>query len=105
MIVEWSYDSSYDSPPTSNVQLTKDDWDLCLMITSKLQRMMDNQDAPSRSITQTTKVIQSPVIPQGVDDDSHNIEVAHLNNDPLHGIPFLEPSSEEFEWEKKTKIG
>ena len=24
-----------------------------------------------------------PVIPQGVDDDYHDIEVAHMNNDPI----------------------
>ena len=78
MLEEWLY----DSPPTPNVVLTKDDWDLCSMITSKLQRMMIDQDAPSRSITQTTQVIQSPVIPQGVDDDYHDCEVAHMNNDP-----------------------
>ena len=77
MIEEWSF----NSPPTPNVLLTKDDWDLCLMNTSKLQRMMTDQDAPSRSITQTTQVIQSPVIPQGVDDDYHDCEVAHINND------------------------
>ena len=47
MFEEWSL----DSPPTPNVLLTKDDWDLCLMNTSKLQRMMIDQDAPSRSIT------------------------------------------------------
>ena len=32
-------------------------------------------------MTQTTQVTQSPVIPQGVDDDYHDIEVAHMNND------------------------
>ena len=41
-----------------------------------------DQDAPSRSMTQTTQVTQSPVIPQGVDDDYHDIEVAHMTNDP-----------------------
>ena len=56
-----------------------------------------DQDAPSRSITQTTHEIKSPIIPQGVDDDSHDIKVAHLNNDPLLGIPFPEPSTEEFQ--------
>ena len=34
-------------------------------------------------MTQTTQVTQSPVIPQGVDDDYHDVEVAHMNNDPL----------------------
>lgn len=82
MLEEWSY----DSPPTPNVLLTKDDWDLCLMITFKLQRMMIDQDAPSRSITNDdwslAQVIQSLVIPKGVDDDYHDYEVAHMNNDP-----------------------
>ena len=32
---------------------------------------------------QTTLVTQSPVIPQGVDDDYHDVEVAHMNNDPF----------------------
>ena len=32
-------------------------------------------------MTQTTQVTQSPVIPQGVDDDYHDIEVALMNND------------------------
>ena len=36
-----------------------------------------DQDAPSRSITQTTHESQSPVIPQGVDDDYHDNEAAH----------------------------
>ena len=42
-----------------------------------------DQDAPSRIITQTTQVTQSPVTPQGVDDDYHDIEVAHMKNDPF----------------------
>ena len=40
-------------------------------------------DAPSRSITRTTLETQSPFIPQGVDVDYHDIEVAHMNNDPI----------------------
>ena len=34
-------------------------------------------------MTQTTQVTQSPLIPQGVDDDYHDVEVAHMNNDPF----------------------
>lgn len=41
-----------------------------------------DQDAPFRSITQITQVTESPVIPQGVDDDYHDCEVAYMNNDP-----------------------
>ena len=42
-----------------------------------------DQDAPSWSIYQTTLTTYSPVIPQGVDDDYRNIEVAHMINDPF----------------------
>ena len=34
-------------------------------------------------MTQTTQVTQSPVVPQGVDDEYHDGEVAQMNNDPL----------------------
>nr|GEY15587.1 retrovirus-related Pol polyprotein from transposon TNT 1-94 [Tanacetum cinerariifolium] len=33
---------------------------------------------------------QSPVIPQDVEEDIHDIEVAHMRNDPLFGMPILE---------------
>ena len=36
-----------------------------------------DQDAPFRSITHITLVTQSPVTPQGVDDDYHDCEDAH----------------------------
>ncbi|GJX63592.1 hypothetical protein Tco_0296492 [Tanacetum coccineum] len=54
-----------------------------------------DQDAPSTSTSQTTSEQQSLVIPQGVEDDFYDIEVAHMDNDPYFGIPFPEPSSEE----------
>lgn len=54
-----------------------------------------DQDAPSRSTNQTTHETQSSVIPQGVSDDYHDIEVAHMNNDPSSSIPFPKPGSEE----------
>ena len=41
------------------------------------------QDALSWSISQTTHLTQTPDIPQGVDDDYHNIEVAHMSNNPF----------------------
>ncbi|GJV58140.1 hypothetical protein Tco_1459145 [Tanacetum coccineum] len=54
-----------------------------------------DQDAPSTSTSQNTSEQQSSVIPQGVEDDFYDIEVAHINNDPYFGIPSSEPSSEE----------
>nr|GEZ28171.1 retrovirus-related Pol polyprotein from transposon TNT 1-94 [Tanacetum cinerariifolium] len=42
-----------------------------------------DQDAPSPSKTQTTPETQPPVIPNDVKEDNHDIEVAHMRNDPL----------------------
>ncbi|GKE43163.1 hypothetical protein Tco_1470447 [Tanacetum coccineum] len=54
-----------------------------------------DQDASSTSTLQNTSEQQSSVIPQGVEDDFYNIEVAHMDNDPYFGIPSSEPNSEE----------
>ncbi|GJU21262.1 integrase, catalytic region, zinc finger, CCHC-type containing protein [Tanacetum coccineum] len=53
-----------------------------------------NQDAPSPSNSQTTPETQSPVIPNDVEEDNHNLDVAHMNNDPFFGILILENDSE-----------
>nr|GEX30632.1 hypothetical protein [Tanacetum cinerariifolium] len=49
-----------------------------------------DQDAPSPSKSQTIPEIQSSVIPQDVEVDIHDIEVAHKGNDPLFGVPIPE---------------
>ncbi|GJY72006.1 retrovirus-related pol polyprotein from transposon TNT 1-94 [Tanacetum coccineum] len=41
-----------------------------------------DQDAPSPSHSQTTPETQPPVIPNDVEEDNHDIEVAHMGNDP-----------------------
>nr|GEU86243.1 hypothetical protein [Tanacetum cinerariifolium] len=52
-----------------------------------------NQDAPLPSKSQTTPKTQSSVIPQDVKEDIHEIEVAHIGNDPLFGVPIPEVTS------------
>nr|GFD17445.1 hypothetical protein [Tanacetum cinerariifolium] len=47
-----------------------------------------DQDAPSTSKTHTITEIQSSVIPQDVRDDNLDMEVAHMGNDPLFGVPI-----------------
>nr|GEZ80545.1 integrase, catalytic region, zinc finger, CCHC-type, peptidase aspartic, catalytic [Tanacetum cinerariifolium] len=54
-----------------------------------------DQDAPSPSKSQTTPETQPLVIPQDVEDDNHNIEVAHMSNDPLFGMPIPEVTSDQ----------
>ncbi|GJZ45195.1 retrovirus-related pol polyprotein from transposon TNT 1-94 [Tanacetum coccineum] len=53
-----------------------------------------DQDAPSPSNSQTTPKTQSPIIPNDVEEDNHDLDVAHMNNDPFFGIPILENDSE-----------
>nr|GEZ33086.1 putative reverse transcriptase domain-containing protein [Tanacetum cinerariifolium] len=52
-----------------------------------------DQDAPSPSKSQKTPEIQSYVIPQDVEEDIHDIEVAHIGNDPLFGVPIPKVTS------------
>nr|GEV88594.1 hypothetical protein [Tanacetum cinerariifolium] len=54
-----------------------------------------DQDAPSPSKSQTTPETQYSVIPQDVEEDIHDIEVSHMGNDPLFGVPILEVTSDQ----------
>nr|GEV91635.1 copia protein [Tanacetum cinerariifolium] len=49
-----------------------------------------DQNAPSPSKSQTTPEIQSSVIPQHVEEDNLDIEVAYMGNDPSFGVPIPE---------------
>nr|GEV21424.1 integrase, catalytic region, zinc finger, CCHC-type, peptidase aspartic, catalytic [Tanacetum cinerariifolium] len=42
-----------------------------------------DQDAPSPSNSQTTPETQSPIILNDVEEDNHDLDVAHMNNDPF----------------------
>ncbi|GJV67906.1 retrovirus-related pol polyprotein from transposon TNT 1-94 [Tanacetum coccineum] len=54
-----------------------------------------DQDAPSISTSQTTPETPSPVIPLGVEEADHDIEVAHMDNNPNVDFSIPEPSFEE----------
>nr|GEW57542.1 integrase, catalytic region, zinc finger, CCHC-type, peptidase aspartic, catalytic [Tanacetum cinerariifolium] len=54
-----------------------------------------DQDAPSSSKSPTPTEIQSSVILQDVGNDNLDIEVAHMGNDPLLGVPILEVTSKQ----------
>ncbi|GJW18647.1 retrovirus-related pol polyprotein from transposon TNT 1-94 [Tanacetum coccineum] len=49
-----------------------------------------DQDAPSPIHSQTTPETQPPIIPKDVEEDNHDIEIAHIGNDPYFGIPIPE---------------
>ncbi|GKA29385.1 retrovirus-related pol polyprotein from transposon TNT 1-94 [Tanacetum coccineum] len=54
-----------------------------------------DQDAPSPSNSQTTPETQPPVIPNDIEEDNHDIEVAHMGNDLYFGIPIPEVHSDQ----------
>ncbi|GJY90747.1 transposase, MuDR, MULE transposase domain protein [Tanacetum coccineum] len=60
-----------------------------------------DKDAPSLSNSQTTPETEPPVIQNDVEEDNHDIEVAHMGYDPYFGvsipeIPSDQPSSSDF---------
>ncbi|GJU54083.1 retrovirus-related pol polyprotein from transposon TNT 1-94 [Tanacetum coccineum] len=54
-----------------------------------------DQDAPYYSNSHITPETSSPVIPNDVEEDNHDIEVAHMGNAPYFGIPIPEVSSDQ----------
>ncbi|GJX27279.1 hypothetical protein Tco_0233575 [Tanacetum coccineum] len=54
-----------------------------------------DQDAPSPSNSQTTPDTQPPVISNDVEEDNHDIKVAHMGNDPYFGIPITNVPSDQ----------
>ncbi|GJV63041.1 retrovirus-related pol polyprotein from transposon TNT 1-94 [Tanacetum coccineum] len=54
-----------------------------------------DQDAPSPSTSQTTPQSLSQEIPHYAEEESHDLEVAHMSNVPYFGIPIPETISEE----------
>nr|GEZ64632.1 hypothetical protein [Tanacetum cinerariifolium] len=53
-----------------------------------------DQDAPSASNSQTSPKIQSYVISDDVEEENHDLNVAHMNNDMFFGILIPENDSE-----------
>ncbi|GKC73064.1 putative ribonuclease H-like domain-containing protein [Tanacetum coccineum] len=53
-----------------------------------------DQDSPSPSNSQTTPKTQSSVFSNDVEEENHDLDVAHMNNDPFFGIPIPENNSE-----------
>nr|GEX29669.1 uncharacterized mitochondrial protein AtMg00810-like [Tanacetum cinerariifolium] len=64
-------------------------------LTSSPSSTMVEQDAPSTSNSTTPTETQSSVIPQDVEDDNLDMEVAHMGSDPLVEIPIPDINSEQ----------
>ncbi|GJR77189.1 hypothetical protein Tco_0089554 [Tanacetum coccineum] len=53
-----------------------------------------DQDAPSPSSNYKQHRNQISVIPNNVEEDNHDLDAAHMNNDPFFGIPIPKNNSE-----------
>nr|GEX52712.1 hypothetical protein [Tanacetum cinerariifolium] len=54
-----------------------------------------DQDAPSPSNSQTTPKTRYPIIPNDIEEDNHDLDIAHMNNDPFFGILILEAHADQ----------
>ncbi|GKA64721.1 retrovirus-related pol polyprotein from transposon TNT 1-94 [Tanacetum coccineum] len=54
-----------------------------------------DQEAPSPSNSQTTPETQSPIIPNDVEEDNHDLDVAHMNNNLFFSILIPELPSDQ----------
>ncbi|GKG03052.1 hypothetical protein Tco_0310688, partial [Tanacetum coccineum] len=54
-----------------------------------------DQDAPTPSNYPTPQETQTPILSNDVEEDNHDIEVAHMGNDPYFGIPIPEVTSDQ----------
>nr|GEV08912.1 hypothetical protein [Tanacetum cinerariifolium] len=59
-------------------------------LTSSPSATTVDQDAASPSNSQTTLKTQSSIIPNDVEEDNHDLDIAHKNNDLFFGIPTRE---------------
>ncbi|GJS38720.1 putative ribonuclease H-like domain-containing protein [Tanacetum coccineum] len=86
-------------PLTPFVPPSRTEWDM--LFQSLFDELLNlppsvfDQDTPSPSNSQTTPDTQPPVIPNDVEEDNHDIEVAHMGNDSYFGIPILEVPSDQ----------
>nr|GEV44818.1 copia protein [Tanacetum cinerariifolium] len=77
------------SPSTPYVPPSRSDWDLLFQPISPSSTMLD-RDSPSPSKSHTRTKIQSSVIPQVVEEDNMDMEVAHMGNDSLFVVHIPE---------------
>ncbi|GKG11559.1 hypothetical protein Tco_0342959, partial [Tanacetum coccineum] len=81
---------SLNPPPYDDLQAPEH-----AVLTGSPSSTIVNQDAPSPSNSHTTQETQTPIISHNVNEDNHDIEVAHMGNDPYFGIPIPEVASDQ----------
>ncbi|GJV75990.1 hypothetical protein Tco_1507574, partial [Tanacetum coccineum] len=89
------FDEYFNPPPSVASQVPAFVTLVPADLTGSPSSTLVDQDAPSPSTSQTPQESQSPVASLDVEEEFHDIEVAHLDNDPFFGIPIPELNSKE----------
>ncbi|GKA13992.1 retrovirus-related pol polyprotein from transposon TNT 1-94, partial [Tanacetum coccineum] len=90
---KWVFKPVFDkfySPPDSVVSPPEVEAPVSVESTGSPSSTSVDQDAHSPSTSQTTQQSQYQAIPLSVEEESHDLEVAHMSNDPYFGIPIPE---------------
>nr|GEU75612.1 hypothetical protein [Tanacetum cinerariifolium] len=97
------FDEYLNPPPYVDPQVPTDIAPEPVVSTDTPSSTIINQDAPSTSTSQTPQETAYPVIPFGVRETNHDIEIAHMNNNPFVEFLIPEPSFKESSTQKFTK--
>nr|GEY45113.1 hypothetical protein [Tanacetum cinerariifolium] len=87
------FDEYFKPPPNVDHPVPKVPTPVPAASTSSHSSTTVDQDAPLTSTSQTTSEQQSSVIPQGVEDEFYDIEVANMDNDPYFAASDVAPTS------------
>ncbi|GJX20528.1 retrovirus-related pol polyprotein from transposon TNT 1-94 [Tanacetum coccineum] len=87
------FDEYLNPPPCVDPQVPAVNAPEPVVSTSTPSSTIIDQDAPSTSTSKIVQETPSPVIPLSVEEADHDIEVAHMNNNPYVDFPILEPIS------------
>nr|GEZ40225.1 hypothetical protein [Tanacetum cinerariifolium] len=88
-------------PSTPFVPHSRSDWDILFqplfdeLLTPPPSVVHQAQDVASPSNSQSTPETQSPILSNDVEEDNHDLDVAHMNNDSFFGILILEIPSDQ----------
>ncbi|GKA94518.1 integrase, catalytic region, zinc finger, CCHC-type containing protein, partial [Tanacetum coccineum] len=95
ILVQPMFDEYLNPPPCVDHQLPAVNAPESAISTGTPSSTIIDQDAPSTSTSQTNQETPSLVIPLRVKEADHDIEVAHMDNNPYVDFLIPEPSSEE----------
>nr|GEV87163.1 Gag-Pol polyprotein [Tanacetum cinerariifolium] len=95
LVFQTVFDEFYSPPTSVDLQVPTNLATKPAVSTGTHSSKIVDQDEPSLSTSQTTHQSQSHEIPLGAKEESHDLEVAHMSNDPYFGILILEIVSEE----------